>query len=108
MKSKRIAFAVVLALVLGGVFLYFKGKRFEVMIGQGQIDQVLVSCFPETKQYLQIFSITYSNPEVTLLGEADRVQVGMDVTLNIQANTEPQQISGGATISSGIRYEPES
>ena len=56
---------------------------------------------------LRIFSITYSNPRVELLEEADRVQVGMDVTLNLRINNEPKELGGGATVTSGIRYEPE-
>lgn len=107
MKSKCIIIALVLAVVLGGGFLYFKGKRYEVVISQDQIDQGLAARFPYTKQYFSIFSLTYSNPKVVLLEDADRVQVGMVVTVNIRINDDPKELGGGASVTSGIRYEPE-
>lgn len=107
MKSKCIVIVVAIAVILGGAFLYFKGERYEVVITQDQIDQGLTNRFPYTKQYLRIFSITYSNPRISLLEEADRVEVGMDVTLNIRINDEPQKLGGGATVTSAIRYEPD-
>lgn len=107
MKSKCIPIAVVLAVLIGGAFFTLKGERYEVVITQGQIDAGLASRFPVSKQYISIYSLTYSNPEVTLLDTADRVQVGLDVTLNMRVNDEPKPLSGGATLTSGIRYEPE-
>ena len=107
MKSKCIIIAVVLAVVLGATFFHFKGRRYEVVITQDQIDQALTRRFPDSREYLRVFSITYSNPQVRLLDGADRVEVGMDVTLNIRINNEPNELGGGATVTSGIRYEPE-
>ena len=107
MKGKWTVVILLVSVVIGAAFLYFKGKRYEVVITQDQIDQGLASRFPVSKQTLRIFSITYSNPIVELLEGADRVQVGMDVTLNVRINHEPKELSGGATVTSGIRYEPE-
>ncbi|CAA6676735.1 MULTISPECIES: DUF1439 domain-containing protein [unclassified Lentimonas] len=107
MKSKWIVAVLLVSVIFGAGFLYFQGKRYEVVITQSQIDQGLASRFPVSKQYLRIFSITYSNPTVELLEVADRVQVGMDVTLNLRINNEPKELGGGATVTSGIRYEPE-
>ncbi len=107
MKSKCILIAVVLAVFVGSAFLYFKGRRYEVVITQDQIDQSLANRFPESREYLRILRVTYSNPWVRLLEGADRVEVGMDVTLNIRINNEPTELGGGATVISGIRYEPE-
>ena len=80
-------------MALGGAFLYFKGKRYEVVITQDQIDAGISERFPATKEYLLIFSITYSNPQVTLLEDEDRIQVGLDATLNIRINGEPPTAS---------------
>ncbi len=99
MKKTFTILLIALALILGGAFLYFKGMRHEVVITQDQIDTSLSDRFPATKTYLLIFSITYSNPQVTLLEDKDRVQVGLDATLQI--------LGGGATITSGIRYNSE-
>ena len=107
MKKKISIALIIVAVVLGGVFLYFKGKRYEVVITQGQIDSALAEKFPATKKYLLIFSLTYSNPQVTLLEDEDRVQVGLDATLNIRINDEPTELGGGATVTSGIRYDNE-
>lgn len=107
MKKTLTILLIALALILGGAFLYFKGMRHEVVITQDQIDAKLSDRFPATKTYLLIFSITYSNPQVTLLEDKDRVQVGLDATLQIRLNDEPKELGGGATITSGIRYNSE-
>lgn len=107
MKKTLTILLIVLALAAGGTFLYFKGKRYEVMITQDKIDAGLSERFPATKKYLLIFSITYSNPQVTLLEDEDRVQVGLDATLNIRLNGEPKELGGGATVTSGIRYDSD-
>ena len=107
MKRRIITLLIALAVLLGGAFLYFKGKRYEVVISQSQIDSSLAEKFPVTKRHLFIFSATYSNPQVTLLDHDDKIQVGMDVTLKIRLNDEPKDLGGGCTITSNIRYEPE-
>jgi hypothetical protein len=107
MKRTLLAIALVLAVLLGGTFVYFKGKRYAVVITQAQIDAGLSERFPATKRHLLIFSITYSNPKVTLLEGSDRIQVGVDATLNIRINGEPKELGGGATVTSAIRYDGE-
>ena len=107
MKRALIILFIVLAVVLGATFLYFKGKRYEVVITQDQIDAGISERFPATKDYLLIFSITYSNPQVTLLEDEDRIRVGLDATLNIRLNGEPKEMGGGATVTSAIRYDSE-
>lgn len=98
MKKVLFILSIVLALVAGGTFLYFKGKRYEVVITQDKIDAALSDRFPATKKYLLIFSITYSNPQVTLLEDEDKVQVGLDATLNIRINGEVKELAGGTEI----------
>lgn len=107
MKKVLSIAAIVIAVAIIGAFVYFKGKRYEVVIPQAKIDSAMSEKFPATKEYLFIFSITYSNPQVTLLEDEDRVQVGLDVTLNIRLNDEPKKLGGGATVTSGIRYDSE-
>jgi len=107
MKRVFTIWLVVLALVAGGVLLYFMGKRYEVVITQDKIDASLSERFPATEKYLLIFSITYSNPEVTLLEDENRVQVGLDATLKIGLNDEAKELGGSATVTSGIRYDSE-
>lgn len=106
MKKTLIA-VLALAVVFGGAYSYFAGKRYAVTITQEQIDQALTTSFPVTKKYLLIFGITYANPQVTLLAAHDCVQVGMDATLNLRLADEPLELGGGATVTAGIRYDPD-
>jgi hypothetical protein len=106
MKRAITILLIVLALAAGGVIIYFKGKRYEVLITQDKIDASLGDRFPVTKKYLLIFSITYSNPQVTLLENEDRVQVGLDATLN-RIDGESKDLGGTALVTSGIRYDSE-
>ena len=107
MKKAITIILIVLALAAGGGLLYFKGKRYEVVITQDKIDATLAERFPLTKKHLLIFSITYSNPQVTLLENENRVQVGLDATLNIRIDGESKDLSGTALVTSGIRYDSE-
>ena len=99
--------AIVPVLIFGAVWIYFSGKRYEVVITQEKIDAGLEDRFPASTEFLLIFEITYSNPEVTLLDDDDRVQVGLDATLNVRVDGEEKELGGGATVTTGIRYEPE-
>jgi hypothetical protein len=105
---KKIIIVVLLLLALVPVtFLLLKGKRFEVNITQEQIDQTLAETFPMSKRYLLIFNVTYQNPEVTLLPERNRIQIGLDAVVNVKVNDEPIELGGGATVSTSIRYDPD-
>ncbi len=107
MKRAITILLIILALATSGVLIYFNGKRYEVVITQDKIDASLAERFPVTKKYLLIFSITYSNPQVTLLENEDRVQVGLDATLNIRIDGESKDLGGTALLTSGIRYDSE-
>ena len=107
MKRRLILALILVAFLAGGIFFHLKGKRFEVAITQEQIDAGLSDRFPVTKRKLLIFRITYSNPQVTLLETENRVQVGLDATLNIRINDEPRELGGSVTVTSGIRYDQE-
>lgn len=95
-----------LGVVLGALFLFFKGKRYDVTISQNQIDQALDERFPASKDYLKILTLEYTNPQVTLLPDQDRVRVGLDATINLRIRGETANLGGGATVTTGIRYEP--
>ncbi len=107
MKKRLILWLIVFALILSGAFLYFKGKRYEVIISQAQIDSTLAKTFPATKKVAFIFSITFANPEVLLLEAEDRIRVGMEATLNIRLNEEARNLGGRCTLTSGIRYDSQ-
>jgi len=106
-KSIRIIATVMLVAAIGA-FVYFKGKRYEVIITQEQIDTTLAERFPVSKNHLLVFNITYTNPQITLLEDEDRIQINMDAELNFRATGEPKPLGGGVTVTTGIRYENKS
>ncbi|WP_269523469.1 DUF1439 domain-containing protein [Coraliomargarita parva] len=104
--KRALIFATILAFVLLiGSYFYFKGKRYQVVIPQETIDLALAEQFPMSKAYLLVFEIHYSNPQVTLLETSDRIQIGLDATLNIRINGEAKHLGGGATLTTAVRYE---
>ena len=89
------------------LFVYFKGKRYEIIVPQAKIDSALSEKFPATEDFLFIFNLTYSNPQVTLLQNDNRVQVGLDASLDIKIDGELESLGGGATVTAGLRYDQE-
>jgi hypothetical protein len=78
-----------------------------VIVTQAQIDAAVSERFPVSKKFLMIFEITYSNPQVTLLEDSNKIQVGLDAVLDIRIDGEPKKLGGGCTIISGIQYDPD-
>ncbi|MCH7226698.1 DUF1439 domain-containing protein [Haloferula sp. A504] len=106
MKRALVIGLTLLGLLLCGGVLYFKGKRYEVTITQNQIDAALAERFPASKTYLFVFTLDFTNPEVTLLADEDRIRVGLDVMLNLRLEDEPRNLQGGATLTTALRYDP--
>lgn len=107
MKRVATITIVLLALALGGTLFYLKGKRYEVVITQAQIDKALKERFPVSKHYLLVFAITYSNPQLNLLPGTNRIQVGLDAQLNFRMPSEEKKLGGGATLTSSVSYKSE-
>ena len=107
MKRPIVISLILLGLLLCGGFLYLKGKRYEVVITQDQIDDALARRFPASKTYLLVFTLDFTNPEVTLLEDEDRIRVGLDVMLNLRIDDEPRNLSGGATLTTALRYDAD-
>ncbi len=107
MKNKLYFLTLVSALLLGGAFFYLKGKRFDLVITQSQIDAGLSERFPATKEFLLVFSLTYANPQVTLLEDRDRVLIALEATLNLRIEGEPKNLSGSVAMTTAIRYDSE-
>jgi len=107
MKKIFLIVSLVLVVVLGGAFIFFKGKGYEIAITQEQVDSALEEKFPVTKKFLLIFELTFSNPQVKLLENDDRVQVGLDAVLDIKIKDGSRKMSGGCTITSRVQYNPD-
>ena len=107
MKNRLIVLTVAVLAFLGGGFVFLKDKTLEIDIPQDKIDAALSEKFPVKKEYLLLFNIEYKNPQVTLLEEDDKVRVGLDAMLQIRLPGESKELVGGATLTCGLRYEPE-
>jgi len=107
LKRAVIIGLVGLLLCIAAAYFVFKGRRYDVIITQAQIDTALKQRFPVTKRYLILFELTYSNPEVTLLTDAQRVRVGLNVELNVRIGSQTKNLSGGATLTGSVNYHQE-
>ena len=108
MKRTTILIVGLLVVALIAGMFGFRGKRYEVTITQNQIDEVLQKKFPVTKSHLMVFSITYSNPSLTLLPESHRVEVGLDAELNIMLPKETKKCSGTILVTTTLTYHDDS
>jgi len=105
MKKTILIIGLVLITAIAGAFIYFKGKRYEVVITQEQVDSAIVEKFPVTKKFLIIFELTLSNPQVQLLEKDNRIQVGLDAALNMKAKGGNKKMSGSCAMTSKVRYD---
>jgi Protein of unknown function (DUF1439) len=96
---------LVIATAIGGAYYYFYGKEYVYRFDEAQLRQALSGRLPIQRSYLLIFQVTLDNPRVTLANGSDRVNAGLDVTLNIHMGREPLPLSGSVDISGGIRYD---
>ncbi|MBK1877316.1 DUF1439 domain-containing protein [Pelagicoccus mobilis] len=107
MKKLLITIALLISIAGTSAYFYFKGKRYEVVITQEQIDSSLAQRFPTTKTHLVILRVNYSDPQVSLLENENRVRIGMNAKLDLKLPKQEREFGGGVTITSVIRYHPE-
>ena len=104
MKRALIFMACGLVFVIAATFLYFHGKKYHIIITQAQIDEALRARFPVSKTHLFIFRVTYSNPQVKLLPDSNRIEVGLDAELDFKLRGEAKRLGGSALVTSGLTY----
>ena len=97
----------VLVLIGGGAYWYLSGKSIAIRITQQQIEQKLADKLPLTKTYFIFFKVTLDKPRVQLREGTDRVQAGMDITLNLQIPGSSAPLGGSVDVSAGLRYDPK-
>ena len=98
---------LIIALLAGGAYYYFYGKEYVYRFSEDQIRQALAERLPFERSYLLIFRVTLDNPRVTLVEGSDRINAGLDVTLNIRILSEPLPLGGSIDASGGLRYDAE-
>ena len=107
MKKFAISIGVLVAVVLIGGYFYLSGKEYFLRFPEDQIQETLANRLPLTKTYLFIIQITLDNPRVMLENGSDRVNAGLDVSLNITINENSEPLGGSIDVSGGVRYVQE-
>ena len=96
---------MVIAAVIGAAYFYFSGKEYVFRFTETQLRQALSERLPLEKSYLLIFQVTLDNPRIALVQGSDRINAGLDVTLNIGLRDELLILAGSLDASGGIRYD---
>jgi hypothetical protein len=105
-KKQGIAFATTVLLGIVLTLFLLQGKEFVLQIPEDELQAKMDESLPLTKTYLFIVDVTLSNPRVDLTEGSDRINAGLDVTLNIKFEGQDQELGGAVDISGGVRYEP--
>jgi hypothetical protein len=94
-----------LALVGAGAIWYLAAKTYEIRISQAQLEQKLAERLPLTQRY-PLVSVTLGQPRVHLNEDSERVDFGLNMTVN--TNTSGSQLLGAQIdVSASLRYDAE-
>jgi hypothetical protein len=109
MSQRRSVISAILliAVAAGGAYYYFYSRRYVYRFTEAQLQEALSQRLPFTKTYLLIFQVTLDHPRVNLANGSDRVQAGLDITLNVHMADDRSAIGGSIDASGGIRYDPK-
>ena len=105
MRNILLVLAAVLLVGVLGVFLYLQGKEYTFRFTEAELQEKLAERLPISKTYLFIFEVVLDEPRLALVEGSNRVNAGLDVTLNIYINDEPQPLGGELDVSGGVRYD---
>ena len=107
-NKKKLGIALASTALLGVILTLFllQGKEFVLRISEDELQTKMDESLPLTKTYLFVVDVTLSNPRVDLIEGSDRINTGLDVTLNIKIEGQDQELGGAVDISGGVRYEP--
>lgn len=104
MRKTLLSLLAIFAVGAIGTYLYFQGKEYTFRFTEAEIQEKLAERLPLRKTYLFIFEVVLDDPRLELIEGSDRVNAGLDVTLNIRINDEPLPLGGELDVSGGIRY----
>ena len=105
MRKNLMLLGVVLAVAGVGTFLYVDGREYEFRFTEPQLQEKLAERLPIRKTYLFIFDVVLDNPRLSLINGTDRVNAGLDATLNVNINNMPLSLGGELDVSGGVRYD---
>ena len=104
---RKLLLAVVFIVAIGviGTYLYFQGKEYTFRFTEAELQEKMAERLPLRKTYLFIIEVVLDDPRLEMIEGSDRVNAGLDVTLNIKINDEPLPLGGELDVSGGVRYE---
>ena len=105
MRIFLLAGLIIVAIGGIGTYLYFQGNEYRFRFTEAELQDKLAERLPLRKTYLFIFEVVLDDPRLELIEGSNRVNAGLDVTLNIKLNDEPLPIGGELDVSGGVRYE---
>jgi len=113
LKKSIIVFAVVLIVAGVSGYLYFRGREYEIVLTNQQLQDQLDKRFPITKKHLRLFSVTYKDPQVILQDGSDKVTLsitavlnGISVKVGERPAWKPDNLSSTCRLVTTLRYEP--
>ena len=86
-------------------YLYLVGREYELRFTEAELQAKLSERLPLTKTYLFIFNVVLDEPRLALVDGSDRVNAGLNVTLNIWIDDEQLPLGGTLDVSGGVIYE---
>ena len=107
MKKFLLIVGILILLAIVCAFIFLKGKRHEITITPAQIDAKLAETFPVEKTYFLLFHFNFANPDVVFLPDSNRVQVGLNATLDLRIPGNVKSRGGKFITSFGIRYDSD-
>jgi hypothetical protein len=97
---------ILLALAIGG-FVYLRGTTYVLAIPEADLQHRLAERMPMQRSVLGIIQITLDNPRVALVEGSNRVDAGLDITLNVTMGRQARPLGGTIDVSGGVRYQAE-
>ncbi|MES2048484.1 MAG: DUF1439 domain-containing protein [Pseudomonadota bacterium] len=107
MKKIVVVSALILCTMLGAGYWYLSGKDFFLYFTEAQLQEKLNAKLPLTKTYLMIFNITLDKPKLHLVNGSNKIQMGLDVAINLNVVGEAKFLGGMIEVSGGVAYVPE-
>jgi hypothetical protein len=105
MRKLLLTALLIVAVGVVGTYVYFQGKEYTFRLTEAELQEKLADRLPLRKTYLFIFEVVLDDPRLALIEGSDRVNAGLDVTLNIKINDEPLPFGGELDVSGGVRYD---
>ncbi|HEY0233172.1 MAG TPA: DUF1439 domain-containing protein [Dokdonella sp.] len=99
--------SLILIAAFAAAGFYFSGKDYVLRLSEEDIRRQLERQLPLKRAFLLIFEVELAHPRVQLHDGSERVDIGVDVQLDIRIGRETRPLGGSVDLQTGIRYERE-